>query len=46
MGHLSSWDQVQSELYDHVLGYYPKRILLIDTEVREFNTYEPSRSQE
>lgn len=37
MGHLSSWDQVQSELYDHELGYYPKRILLIDTEVRELN---------
>lgn len=31
LGYLSSWDQVNPELYDHELGYYPKRILLINT---------------
>lgn len=35
MGYLSSWKQVQSELYDHELGYYPKRVLLVDTEEHE-----------
>lgn len=37
MGHLSSWEQVSSEFYNHELGYYPKRILLIDTSKRELN---------
>jgi hypothetical protein len=31
MGHLTSYDQMPSQFYDHELGLYPKRILLIET---------------
>lgn len=36
MGHLSSFKQMPSEYYDHELGFYPRRILLIDTD-EKFN---------
>lgn len=31
MGHLKNFEQMPSQYYDHELGYYPKRILLIET---------------
>jgi hypothetical protein len=31
MSHLTNFSQMPSEYYNHDLGYYPKRILLIDT---------------
>ncbi|EJE4164403.1 hypothetical protein M3916_004616 [Vibrio parahaemolyticus] len=31
MGHLDSPEQMPSEFYNHDLGYYPKRILIIET---------------
>ncbi len=31
MGHLTDFNQMPNDLYDHELGYYPKRILLIET---------------
>jgi hypothetical protein len=31
MSHLESFEQMPSEFYNHELGYYPKRILLIET---------------
>lgn len=34
MGHLKSFEQMPSEFYNRQLGYYPKRILLIETEQR------------
>lgn len=37
MGHLASYQQMPKEFYDHELGYYPKRILLIETVESEFN---------
>jgi len=37
MGDLSSFKQMPGEFYNHELGYYPKRILLIETEESEFN---------
>ncbi|MEN3762615.1 DUF6615 family protein [Aeromonas veronii] len=36
MGHLKSFEQMPSKYYDHELGYYPKRILLIETSECEF----------
>jgi hypothetical protein len=37
MGDLNSFEQMPQQYYDHELGYYPKRILLIDTSESEFN---------
>lgn len=37
MGNLSSVDQMPGDFYDHELGYYPKRILLIETHDEESN---------
>lgn len=37
MGHLSSYSQMPNEFYNHELGLYPKRILLIETGDSEFN---------
>jgi len=37
MGHLESFSQMPSEFYNHELGLYPKRILLIETGHDEFN---------
>ena len=37
LGHLADPKQMPSDFYDHELGYYPKRILLIETSDREFN---------
>ncbi len=34
MGHLESFKQMPAEFYNHELGYYPKRILIIDTSHR------------
>lgn len=31
MGHLTRFEQMPGEFYNHELGYYPKRILLIET---------------
>lgn len=36
MGHLKSFEQMPLQYYDHELGYYPKRILLIETSECEF----------
>lgn len=37
MGHLNTFEQMPSEYYDHELGFYPKRILLIDTGETKFS---------
>ena len=37
MGHLTSFSQMPSEFYNHDIGLYPKRILLIETGEDEFN---------
>lgn len=37
MGHLKSFEQLPSHLYDHKLGYYPKRIMMVETDEIEFN---------
>ena len=37
MGHLNSFEQMPQKYYNHELGYYPKRILLIDTSESDFN---------
>lgn len=37
MGHLQRFEQMPRAYYDHELGYYPKRILLIETRESEFN---------
>lgn len=37
MGHLSNFEQMPPQYYDHELGYYPKRILLIDSSEIEWS---------
>ena len=37
MGHLTSFSQMPIKFYNHDLGFYPKKILLIKTEEREFD---------
>lgn len=32
LGHLNSFEQLPSQYYDHNLGYYPKRILFMETD--------------
>ncbi len=37
MGHLASFEEMPGKYYNHELGLYPKRILLIETNENEFN---------
>ncbi|HGK3759174.1 TPA: DUF6615 family protein [Klebsiella pneumoniae] len=37
MGHLNSCEQMPNEYYNHELGFYPKRILLINTNEKTTN---------
>lgn len=39
MGHLTDFSQMPNDFYNHDLGYYPKRILLIETIEAEFNKF-------
>lgn len=37
IGHLQSFEKMPPQHYDHELGYYPKRILLIETNKNQLN---------
>lgn len=37
MGHFDSFKQMPKEYYNHELGFYPKRILIIETVNTRFN---------